>query len=786
MKKTLIDSGWQFWFGKQWWSKADKKLINLPHDFSMELGRDKNSPGGSSNGFFKGGVGVYERKIDISACKQGQKVMVEFEGVYMNASVYINDQLAAKHPYGYTSFHVDLTPYIKYDGENILKVEVNNSAMPNTRWYSGSGIYRHVWLMTGSQLHIAPWGISTKSVDVTADKAVVIVETNIVNTGDIKKARLSTALYDDNCEIAAYAVNDIEVPVGGIKIVDEITVKNPHLWSADDPFMYKVGTKLESDDSIDEAGCIDIGIRNIVYNAKQGLLINGESVLLKGGCVHHDCGLLGSAAYDRAEERKVELLKQSGFNAVRCAHNPPSPAFLDACDRLGMYVIDETFDCWRQGKNPYDYGQFFEDWWERDTTSMVMRDRNHPSIIIWSIGNEIAERDGRSDGYKWAKRQVELVKSLDDTRAVLSALNNVASGPMMDNLSANMLENDANDYFGSATKPFFDELDIAGYNYLIERYEDDVIKYPDRVICATETFPINAYDYWMAVEKYPSIIGDFVWTSIDYLGEAGIGQVWYGDKNGFLGDYPWCHANCGDIDINGFKRPQSYFRDCLWGIAEKPYIAVHPPKYNGMEGTISRWGWPIVEQSWTFPEYEGESVDIEVYSMDEKVELFVNGTSMGRMPAGKENRYTASFKAQYSKGEITAIGYNDGIETSKTIVKTADVPAEIVLKPDKCEISAAAGDLSFITVELLDADGNLCHNADNKLCFSVSGEGSLKALGNSDPASEESFTGNVRSADKGRIMAVVCSNGCAGDIILTAIADGLKGCEIVIKAVELK
>lgn len=786
MEKINFDRGWTFTpdvTPHSHYSFKGSITVDLPHDYSIIQKRDPESLSGTANGFFPGGTAVYEKKLFVPNDWKNSRIVLEFEGVYMNSTVHINNQLISRHPYGYTSFHCDLTPHLLYNRDNTIKVTVNNGALPNTRWYSGSGIYRHVWILKAGRVSIAPWGVFFKATEVSAEASLLSVSTKVENTGpDPVIVTVKSTLYDrdgkvvatDECKTGISQESDAEA-------IQEITLHNPILWSDKNPYLYTLKSEILSSGSIIDSSETKVGIRSISFSAENGFRLNGVKMKLKGGCVHHDCGLLGSAAYDRAEERKVELLKNSGFNAIRCAHNPPSPSFLDACDRLGMLVIDEAFDCWRETKNPNDYGVFFEDWWQRDMSSMVLRDRNHPCIIMWSTGNEIIERDGRSQGYLYSVKLAEFIRSLDNTRAITNALCDLWGDPPAMWLSDMYGDIPGeNDYWGVLTEKFTEPLEVVGYNYLLKRYESDGIKYPGRIICGTETFPKDAFEYWSEVERLPYVIGDFVWTSLDYLGEAGIGHVWHNGEKSFLGTYPWHQAFCGDIDICGFKRPQSYYRDCVWGVSEAPHIAVYKPEFHGKPAEISAWGWPDVVSSWTWPGFEGKPLNIEVYSRSQEVELFCNGLSLGRKQSGKTNRYIASFECIYKPGLLEAVAFDNGMKTSRTILKTAGKPASIRLSPDRAKLGSQSGDLCFVTVELIDGEGNIVHNASNQLFFTVCGDGSLLALGSSDPLSEESYTANTRRPYEGRIMAVVHSSGGKGEIVLTASAEGIPASSLLI------
>jgi beta-galactosidase len=562
--------------------------------------------------------------------------------------------------------------------------------------------------------------------------------------------------------------------------------------------MYTLVSELQIDGKVVDSERVPFGIRSFSVDAKNGFRLNGAPLKLKGGCVHHDNGLLGAASYDRSEERKIELMKAAGYNAIRCAHNPPAPAMLDACDRLGMLVIDETFDCWRMGKNPNDYHLYFEEWWQRDTEAMVRRDRNHPSIILWSVGNEVPERTGISDGYAWARKQADYVRALDPTRLVTSALpflfEEMFANPEIIAQSIADIQSlfdpkrvtptdPATDSWGNLTREFNTALDVVGYNYLYPRYEYDGKQFPGRVMAGTETFPLLAYEYWKETERFPYVIGDFVWTSIDYLGESGIGKVSFNEGDmPFGAEYPYHLANCGDIDICGFKRPQSYFRDILWGVRGAPYLAALDPQYFGIKARFNQWGWEPVEESWTFPGQEGQPTRVDVYSAAEEVEVLVNGVSAGRKPAGAAARNKVSFEVTYQPGTIEAVSYNGGHVSGRASLLTAGQPVRLNLSADHPVLRAEFGDLSYVTIEIQDKQGCRVPNAEALLTLEVSGAGDLLAIGTANPTSEELYTGSQRKAWQGRLMAVVRATGQPGPITLKAQVEGLPPAEIELQA----
>jgi beta-galactosidase len=686
----------------------------------------------------------------------------------MNSHVWLDDHFIGLHPYGYTSFVYDLTPYLKYGKQNLLRVLVDNTSQVNSRWYSGSGIYRHVRLLISEPVHVAHWGVYVTTPAVSAAEAAVHVATRVEKSGEGHEVTLRSLLFAPDGSPAGSAENSAAIKAGRRhEFTQEIHVTAPRLWSPDTPVLYRLETEVAVGGKTLDSQTTWFGIRSLRVDAENGFVLNGKSLKLKGGCVHHDDGVMGAASYDRSEERKVEMHKASGFNAIRCAHNPPAPAFLDACDRLGLLVIDEAFDCWRDGKNPYDYHLSFDAWWQRDIESMVRRDCNHPSVVLWSIGNELMER-GRLEGFEIARKLADHVRALDPTRPVTAAM----CGPWGDQ------------WQWTESAGFFAALDVGGYNYQWKQYVTDHAQHPRRVMAGTESFPNEAFENWMSVLDNSFVIGDFVWTSLDYLGESGIGRVHFGGENeSFLGQYPWHQANCGDLDLCGFKRPQSYYRDMLWQNGDKLYIAVHypVPSQGGKTPVVTLWGWPDVGANWTWPGREGQMFKVDVYSACDKVELFQNGKSLGVQPTTREEKFTASFEVPYAPGELKAVGYSGDQPTVECELKTAGLANQLRLSPDRSAIQAEAGDLCFVTVEITDGEGQMHPDADAEVYFTVKGEGSLAAVGSADPQSAERYRGNQRKTYRGRCLVVVKSTGKQGEIHLRAQADGLDGAEVVIQ-----
>jgi beta-galactosidase len=779
MQRHSLDSDWRFYLGDPpgaFWQALDDSSwqgIDLPHDWSIGLERGPDQPCGNSGGYFPMGRGWYRKHLETPEEWRGRQVYIEFEGVYMNAEVWLNETYLRRHPYGYTSFLVDLTPHLRYGATNVLTVTVDNSHQINSRWYSGSGIYRHAWLLVADPTHIAHWGVGVTTPTVTADVAVVRAETTLSNHEPVtRKVTLRSRVVTMDGDPVAQTESEATLAAGTTQVVQhKMQVQAPRLWSPDAPHLYRLESEVIAGGARVDAVQTIFGIRSVALDPQRGFLLNDAPLKLKGGCVHHDNGVLGAASYDRAEERKVEIHKASGYNAIRCAHNPPAPAFLDACDRLGMLVIDEAFDCWRMGKNAGDYHVAFDEWQQRDIESMVLRDRNHPSVVMWSIGNEVGERDGRSDGARLARMLADEVRRLDSTRPVTSAICDTFDGQRQ----------------WTDTNAVFAALDVGGYNYLWERYEEDRARNPDRLIAGTESFPIQALDNWAAVEANPYVIGDFVWTSLDYLGEAGIGRVDNtadGKPVGGLGAYPWHQANCGDLDLCGFKRPQSYYRDVIWGVGTQLYIVVQTPAPQGKVAAITQWGWPDVWPNWNWPDRAGQTLRVEVYSACQQVELLLNGRSLGSRPTGRAERYTAVFEVLYEPGELRAVGTTAGHPCAETVLRTAADPSCIRLNPDRATLGAA-NDLCYVTVEVVDGAGIVHPLANNLIAFHVEGPGTLLAVGNGDPTSTESYVGDRRSVYRGRGLAVVKATGEPGVIRLSARSRGLVDAQVTIGAAPI-
>jgi beta-galactosidase len=772
-RKQLFDNDWKFFPGDTAaasianYNDSTWRKLDLPHDWSIEGEIAPKNPTAGGGGYFSAGKAWYRKSFNVPAERKTKKVSIYFEGVYMNSEVFINGKSLGIYPYGYSSFSYDLTPYIVFGKENVIAVRVDNSQHLNSRWYSGSGIYRHVWMMVTDPVHVAQWGVSIATPQVTSQKATVQIKTLVKNeTSSAQQVVVKTSLLNKDSKTAGIGQVKLELPANSEKeVIQTLIIAKPMLWSPETPDLYQAKVQVLRGTTIADETKTSFGIRSVKFSTQNGFQLNGKTIKLNGGCVHHDNGCLGAAAFDRAEERKVELLKIAGFNAVRTSHNPPSEAFLDACDRLGLLVMDESFDCWKIGKNKFDYARYFKDWWKRDLEAMVLRDRNHPSIVMWSTGNEIPER-GTPDATKTAKMLADEVKRMDTSRPVTSAI----------------VEN-------GKTWEVFDSLmdvhDVAGYNYHLQSAPADHVRDPSRIIVQTESYPRDAFANWNLVQNNSYIIGDFVWTAMDYLGESGIGRWYYsGEAPGQHWEnelFPWHGAYCGDIDLMGWRKPISHYRSMLYNDTEKLYMAVREPEPKPLEIKDTWWSvWPTWE-SWNWPGFEGKTVQVEVYSRYPKVKLYLNNTLIGERATTYEREYKATFDVPYTAGILKAVAVENGKEVESTTLQTAGDAATIKLTADRKEITADGQDLSYVTVEITDKNGTLQPTAANHLHFQIEGPGIIAGVDNADLKNYELYIGNTRKAWHGRALVVIRSTHGADDVKLTVTSPGLSQAILTIK-----
>jgi beta-galactosidase len=787
-------------------SAADRPTVTLPYDAMRDLPRAADSDQGVHSGYFPGGFFEYSKTFDVPADYRDKRVTFEFEGVYRDATVFINGDFAGQRPNGYANFYVDADPFLRYGEPNTIRVHAR--AHKDSRWYTGAGIHRDTKIIVAELVHITLDGVRITTPDVDAERAVVAVATTVENeTRATRTVRVTTRILDgEGSEVASGSAPVTLLPgAGGVARV-RLYVPSPDLWSVDSPTLYTAETTVsEGDDVLDEERTT-FGIRTLRLDPEHGLRINGETVNLRGACIHHDNGVLGAAAIGRAEERRIEVLKAAGFNAVRSAHNPISKAALDACDRLGMLVMDETFDMWTEAKSPFDYALAFPEWWERDVESMVAKDFNHPSVVLYSIGNEIFET-GRPIGSVWGRRLAERIRSLDDTRFVTNAVNHLLSvadrardlmgdgaapdadvNTMIAAMGDMFLKVSASKEVTRATEESHAVLDVAGVNYGDSRYELDRGLFPNRIIVGAETFPEHIDELWRLVQANPHVIGDFTWTGWDYLGEAGIGRVDYVDDDyvttGIAGPYPWLTGWVGDIDITGRRRPMSYYRETVFGLRHQPYIAVHRPQFHGRPTFQTPWSWTDSLSSWSWDVPEGSPATVDVYSDADEVELLVNGRSVARSPVGAEKAFLARFEVPYEPGELVAVAYGDGAERARTALRTADGALRLVAGADRDAVRADDTDLAYVAITLEDGEGNVAAHRDRLVSVRVDGPGMLAGLGSANPRTEEPFGAAECTTFDGRALAVVRPTG-PGEIEVRVEAEGCEPVTVTVRAAEI-
>ncbi|WP_269235569.1 sugar-binding domain-containing protein [Flavobacterium flavigenum] len=764
-KKIKIDFGWKFKLGdyphasEENFDDSAWRELDLPHDWSVEGNFDSKHAMGNDGGYLPAGIGWYRKVLQITSSQMKEKLSLYFEGVYMNAEVFINGTSLGLRPYGFSSFFHDISPYVK-EGKNVVAVRVDNSQQKNCRWYTGSGIYRHVWLITENPIHAAQWGTVITTPEVDSKKALVNVQVNVQNeTNSPQQIKLEINILDKKNKNTAASSIIVEVQANGNKdVAQNIFLKAPYLWAVESPDLYRAVIKIYQKNNVIDQSQISFGIRKIEYNAQKGFVLNGVQLKLNGGCVHHDNGPLGAAAYDQAEIKKAVLLKKAGFNAVRTSHNAPSEAFLQACDSIGLMVIDESFDGWREEKNTYDYSIYFDKWWKKDIEALVLRDRNHPCIIMWSIGNEIIERK-TLEAVQTAHKLANHVRKLDPGRPVTSAMTT--------------WDND-----WEVFDPLFAMHDIGGYNYQMHRAASDHERVPSRIILQTESYPRDAFNNWKAVNDNPYIIGDFVWTAMDYLGESGIGRYYYkGDVKGehYERDlFPWHGAYCGDIDLIGMRKPISYYREMLYSSKKMLYLAVKEPNnyYGEIQETL--WSvWPTWE-SWKWPGYEGKMIDVEIYSTYPSVRLYHDGKLVGEKATTRKEEFKAVFQIPYNAGELKAAAIVNGSEVQSQILKTAGKTALITLTPDRTVLKADGHDLAYVNIELTDLEGVREPNAENLLSFEIEGAGTIVGLANANLKDTEPYVSNKRKAWKGQALVIIKSKKEKGSIILKVKSPDLK------------
>ncbi|OFY63239.1 MAG: hypothetical protein A2V64_00020 [Bacteroidetes bacterium RBG_13_43_22] len=796
-RTVSFDEGWRFLKDNPSGAEnpafddANWRIVDLPHDWSIEdlpgQGSDsiigpfsKSAIHKMATGYSVGGTAWYRKSFTIDKKDQDKIACLQFDGVYMNSDVWINGKHIGNHPYGYTSFYYDITGYLNPAGEtNTVAVQVKNEGR-NTRWYSGSGIYRHTWITLVDPIHISVWGVYVTTPEVSEKNAKIEIVTNVTNSRtEDSPVTLMVKLIDPSGATAGTLSTESLVPAGkSVEIIQSIPIENPALWSVENPNLYQAQVNVLVNKKKTDNVKTTFGIRSIHFDAQTGFTLNGKNVELKGGCFHHDNGPLGSATIDRAEERKIEILKKAGFNAIRCSHNPPSPYLLDVCDRLGMLVIDEFVDMWERPKvSPDDYSKYIKTHWKNDLASILLRDRNHPSVIMWSIGNEIMEAPDTS-GLRIAGQLAAEVRRLDPTRAVTEAMVDFGSF--------------AGDNTGwDKQTPHMNLLDVVGYNYGFNKYKEDHKKYHGRIIFASESMPPLSFQNWQANEELPYVIGNFTWTAMDYLGEAGVGFPRLIDiptgKPGqgsnpmaFIGQFfspdswPIFNNFQGDIDLIGNPKTPYYYQHVVWRDS-KVEMLIHRPVPEGKMEIVSLWGFPDELKSWNWEGRDGEKMQVHVYTRSPLVKIELNGKVIGEQTIDETKSITATFSVPYEAGTLTARCFNNGVETASETIRTVGKPAAIKLNADRTTIKANRNDLSYVMAEILDSEGNVVPYADDIVVnFEISGNGEIAGVGSGSPTDMSSFQQPRKKTWQGRCLVIVRPKGEAGKILLTARAEGLK------------
>lgn len=794
VKKIDFNQAWTFCRVGEETVKCE---VMIPHDAMISEKRTEDSAGGINTGWFEGYDYIYEKEFEIPDEYEKQEISFEFEGVYHNAEVYLNGEKAAYRPYGYTNFYIDADPYLKYGEKNQIRVIAHNADQPNSRWYSGAGIYRPVWMYVRPKQHILRNEIRVRTLSV--DPAVIEAEVNTNAPGKVK------------LEVIADAGSDViiaaEIHTDG-KLTKQFEIPDAKLWSVNTPNLYQLRVTFVAEQENGQNKCMEtdqeeviFGIRTLKWDKETGITINGERVILRGACIHHDNGVLGACCYPDAEARKIRILKENGYNAIRSAHNPCSKALLEACDRQGMLVMDEFVDVWYIHKTEYDYVNYFKEWWKQDLKDMVEKDFNHPSVILYSIGNEVSET-AQKKGIHLTKTMTEYLHRLDDSRPVSCGINiffnflsSIGFGVYSDKKAKKEAEqaektkgkkkkkavgsqffNDLAGLMGSGfmktgatfygcdvkTRGTFANMDIAGYNYGIKRYQHDLKKYPERLILGSETFCDDAYTFWEMAKKNPRIVGDFVWAGMDYLGEVGGGSWEYRDYAPEFNHGPgWITAGSGRIDLTGKPLAEAGYTKTAFELTNRPVIAVRPVNHTGEKHSPSAWKMTNAIESWSWEGCEGKVAEVEVYARAARVDLFLNGKKVGSNTL--KNSCDTRFKVEYQPGMLETVVYNQkGKEISRNTLYTAGKETE--LRAIAEEQSVQKDHLAFIRLQYTDKNGTVKPLKRGILKVSVKG-GKLLGLGNACPYNEIGYCTNETDTYWGEALAVVQADG-SGDVVL--------------------
>lgn len=803
-ERHLWDEGWRFalhnddnphetTFDDHAW-----RVLDLPHDWAIEGDFYALNPSGANGGALPGGIGWYRKHLNLNDNDVSSRYVLHFDGAYMNTSIYVNGQLVGVRPYGFISFSYDITPYLKKQGDNVVAVKVDNSKQPNSRWYTGCGIYRHVYLMKSSDIRIEEWGVQALT-EVKKGKGKVSLNTKIENpSGRSRRVIVHQTLWNKAHQMVSKASKACQVEANGTTISQLLNVNKPQLWSLESPNLYTVTTEIEENGRILDRDTISIGLRNVAFDVKKGFFLNGKNIKINGVCLHGDLGCLGTAINEDALYRQLLMMKDMGVNAIRCSHNPPAPELLNLCDSMGLLVMDEAFDSWMQGKTTYDYSIYFKTWAERDLRDMVLRDRNHPSIILWSIGNEVLEQWNKTKSATVALEDVNILLNNSRDKTLLSTTDTLNASAKLTQFLASIVRrydptrlisagcnevSPNNNLFKSGA------LDVIGFNYHQKKVADVPQNFPGKPFIMTETvsalhtrgyyrmpsdslyrwpthkrpftepsFMCSSYDnscaYWGStheqtwdiVKHTPYCSGQFIWTGFDYIGEP----------TPF--NFPARSSYFGIVDLAGFPKDVYYLYQSEW--TNKPVLHVFP-----------HWNW-----------IEGQAIDLWCYyNQADEVELFINGKSQGVRKKSNEHEYHVAWHVTYEPGEVRVVARKNGKQVNEKTVRTAGAPHHIRLTPNRNVLKANGRSLSFVTVEVVDKEGNLCPWADQNIQFTLTGEGKIAGVDNGSPFSLERFQANSRHAFFGKCMVVVQAGKAPSVIKLTA-----KGVDLQPQTIEIK
>lgn len=790
MKKINFNEGWKVWkdldpFELVFRVPDDAEDVELPYDAMFHEEQKQGAENGGFTGNIDAGEYKYYKQFYIPEEYRGGHVMLQFEGIYRNASVFINQSKVGESAYGYTDFTVDIGDYLKYGEKNDVLAAVKCGTR-SSRWYSGAGIYRDVWMIHGGSLYVKPYELHMTTLDVNADGALVCVSARIHNDS-LRAGTVQVHVVIQDPDNGIVADRTYPVRIGSRQTLDfrkNIYIDHAKLWDEFSPHLYRVQFTVADGKEMPDTAEATFGIRKLSVDSRHGLRINGKEVKLRGACIHHDQGLLGTATYDDYEYRRVKRLKEAGFNAVRSAHNPASQALLRACDQLGVYVMDELVDVWNKSKVSYDYSVDFARDWEKDIEHMVADDYNHPSVVLYSTGNEIFEICTEK-GMETSRMLSDKFHELDATRFTTNGINGAfAAGDglarIVDDIThgkADTGKGDVNvfmaaletDMPGIVSHPILGDIleklettmDIMGYNYMTARYRMDSDRYPDRVMVGTETYPKQIAENWGIITGCPAVIGDFTWTGWDYLGE--VSSV-----------YPDLMNTGGDISLTGHRRPTSYYREIVFGLTKKPCIAVQDPARYGIPRNFGPWRFTDCTFNYSYAGQEGKPVMIQVYGGGDSVELFLNGKSLGMQPCGRETDFETQYHTVYEPGELTAVAYEDGAEIGRTSLKTAGKAARLALHTEKYET------LAFVDIDVLDKDGILAAGSRASLSIQVTGPAELLAFGGVGALHKKGYELPETTAGEGHALAILKIEKEGEQISVTVDGEGIEGAHAVL------